>query len=103
MTCASCNDRGVFRVAYHDGSPSEYALCLCAAGEAMRRAKNNGKPVTPLWQVWAHQAGIPLDRIAPMEALLTDEELAARGFTELEPVEAIDAIAAAARARSPKR
>lgn len=104
MTCTACGDRGIFRVSYHDGSPDDYAICLCAAGERMRIAKNNGRSVTPQWAVWAHQAGIDPARVAPMEDLLTDEELAARGFTELrQPAQAIDAIAAAARARGMKR
>lgn len=100
MTCRSCNDHGVFRVSYHDGSPSEFALCLCKEGEVMRRATNNGKAVTPHWQVWAFTQGIPLEHVAPMEDLLTDEEMAARGFRELTPETALDAVAAAARARS---
>lgn len=103
MSCPSCADAGVFRVAYHDGSPAEFALCLCPAGERMRCATNNGRPVTPQWQVWAFRQGVPLEHVAPMEALLTDEEMAARGFSEVPPASAIDAVAAAARARSAKR
>jgi hypothetical protein len=85
MTCPSCNDAGVFRIAYHDGSPADFALCLCKAGERMRVATNNGRPVTPQWQVWAFKQGIPLEHVAPMEDLLTDDELAARGFTTPTP------------------
>jgi hypothetical protein len=76
MMCPSCNDVGVFRVAYHDGSPADFALCLCAAGERMRITTNNGKPTTPQWEVWAFAHGVPLEHVAPMEDLLTDEELA---------------------------
>ena len=102
MTCPSCNDHGVFRVAYTDdnGAVPDFALCLCKAGERMRCATNNGKPVTPQWQVWAFTQGIPLEHVAPMEDLLTPGEMTERGFTELQPAQAIDAIAAAARARS---
>lgn len=100
MNCPSCNDRGVFRINYHDGSPADFAICLCKAGEQMRCATNNGKTVTPQWQVWAFQQGIPIEHVAPMEDLLDADEMAARGFTELPAATAIDAIAAAARARS---
>jgi len=100
MTCPCCADRGVFKVCYHDGESTDYALCLCPSGEQMRRANNCGKPCTPHWQVWAHQQGIDLERVAPMEDLLTDEEMAARGFHNItsEPT-SIEAIAAAARHR----
>lgn len=101
LTCSSCNDLGLFRVGYHDGSPTHYLLCLCRVGESLRRATNHGKPVTPLWQVWASRHGIPVEQIAPMEDVLTDAELAERGFTELtSPADALSAIAAAAKARS---
>jgi hypothetical protein len=102
MTCPSCDGHGVFRIGYTDGSASDYAICLCDAGERMRIAKNHGIPVTPHWQIWAHRQGIALEQVAPMEDLLTDEELAARGFTAVEAPQAIDAIAAAARSRSKK-
>jgi len=81
MTCPSCADHGVFKVCYHEGDPTDYALCLCRAGEQMRCAKNNGKPCTPHWQIWAHVHGIDPERVMPMEDLLTPDELAARGFT----------------------
>lgn len=104
MTCPSCNGVGVFRVAYKDGSPSDFALCLCKVGEVMRCATNNGKPVTPQWQVWAFRNGIPIEHVAPMEDLLTADEMAARGFKELTTqADALSAIAAAAKARSTRR
>lgn len=106
MTCPSCNDHGVFRVHYYDDhgptdDPPDFALCLCKAGERMRLATNNGKPVTPQWQVWAFRQGIPLEHVAPMEDVLTPEEMAARGFTEITAAaDALSAIAQAAKARS---
>lgn len=103
MTCSSCNDHGVFRIAYHDGSQADFALCLCQAGQLMRLATNNGAPVTPQWEVWAFRQGIPLERVAPMEDLLTDEEMAARSVQPAVPMVGLDAVAAAARARSTNR
>lgn len=108
MTCHSCRDVGVFKVfSFDDGGPTDdpptFALCLCRAGELMRCATNNGRPVTPQWQVWAFRYGIPLEHVRPMEDVFTSEELASRGFRELTPTTAMDAIAAAARARSVKR
>ncbi len=103
MNCRSCNDIGIFKVAYRDGSPTEYAVCLCEAGERMRKADNCGKACIPQWGLWAHRNGIDPGLVAPMEDLLTPDELRARGFAELTPTTAIDAIAAAARGRDVKR
>jgi hypothetical protein len=100
MTCPSCNNQGVFVVRYHDGSPTDWAVCLCPAASDFRRDQNNGKQHVPAYQVWAIRHGIDPEHVAPMEALLTDEELAARGFSEVSAPTAIDAIAAAARNRA---
>lgn len=100
MTCYSCNDKGVFKVCYHEGDPTDFAVCLCRAGEQFRVTENNGKAHVPHYQVWAIKHGIDLERVAPMEVLFTDEELAERGFAEVSPAASIDAIAAAARNRS---
>ena len=105
MTCPSCADHGIFRVNYHEdkGADPDFALCLCKAGERVRATTNNGKATHPLWHIWAHQHGVPFDRVAPMEDLLTPEEMAERGFSELSPASSLDAIAAAAKARKAKR
>lgn len=107
MTCPSCNGRGVFRVAYRDGSPVDFAICLCAAGEPFRVTENNGTQHVPHYQIWAIRSGIHPDHVAPMEVVLTDEELAARGFPPMTGQQVtdavVDAIAAAARKRSQKR
>ena len=69
----------------------------------MRCAVNNGKPCAPRWELWAARHGVDRERVCPMEDLLTDQEMAERGFTadpELKP--AFDAIAAAAKARAQK-
>ena len=68
-------------VRYQNGSPDEFALCLCAAGMTMRCATNNGKEVSPHWHVWAHINGIDPTHVFPAEEILTDDELAARGLT----------------------
>jgi hypothetical protein len=103
MTCPSCNGQGVFRIAYLDDSPADFAVCLCGAGEPFRVTQNNGKAHVPAYQVWAIRHGIDPAHVAPMELLLTDEELASRGFGEVSTVTAVEAIAAAARKRSGKR
>lgn len=82
MSCPSCSDRGVFTVKYRDGSPDEYAICFCSAGQDFRLSDNNGKAHIPHYHVWAIRSGIDPARVAPMEVLLTDEELAARGFSQ---------------------
>lgn len=102
MTCAVCADHGVFKIAYRDGSDTDYAICLCPVGEQWRRATNNGKPCTPQWQIWAHRQGISLDRVHPIEDVLTDEELGERGFKALTAESSMEAIAQAARSRPPR-
>ena len=100
MTCQACQDRGVFAVKYHDGSPTDFAVCLCDAGEQLRRSENQGKSHVPAYHVWAIKNGIDPEHVAPMENILTDDELATSGFTELSsPADALGAIAAAARKR----
>jgi hypothetical protein len=100
MTCPSCDGKGIFRIAYHDGSAPDFAVCLCEAGAPFHVTENNGKAHVPHYHVWAIRQGIDPAHVAPMEVLLTDEELAARGFAEVSAATAIDAIAAAARNRS---
>jgi len=69
----------------------------------MRCAVNNGKPCAPRWELWAAVNGVDRERVAPMEDVLTDQEMAERGFTELGPAPAFDAIAAAAKAARSRR
>jgi hypothetical protein len=57
MTCPSCSGHGVFRSAYHEGQPVDFAICLCAAGEPFRVTENNGKAHVPHYQVWAIRSG----------------------------------------------
>src|SRR6185436_7565476 len=104
MTCTSCNGRGIFKLFSYDdngptGDPVEWAICLCAAGSPYRVQSNNGKAHLPHYQLWAIRHGIDPERVAPMEVLYTDEELAARGFGQVSAPTAIEAIAAAARHR----
>jgi hypothetical protein len=58
---------------YEDGD--DYAICLCPVGERWRIATNNGKPCLPFWKIWAHEQGIPFEKVRPIEDVLTPEEL----------------------------
>ena len=98
MTCRTCLDVGIVALNFQEGD--EYGICLCAAGEQMRRSMNNGRLVPPLWRAWAALNKIDPAIIHPIEDVLTPAELAERGFTELNaPANALGAIAAAARGR----
>jgi hypothetical protein len=101
MNCATCSDVGIVCLNFQEGD--EYGLCLCPAGERMRRVVNEGHRTTPLWQVWCAREQVDQARVHPIEDVLTPEELAKRGFRELTAATAIDAIVAAARHRSEKR
>lgn len=108
MTCIACDDRGLVALLIDGHQPDSkddfvFALCLCPMGERWRSASNNGKPTNPAWHVWAAQQGIPHEHVVKLEDVSMPEELAAYGFRELTPAAAMDAVAAAARARSRTR
>lgn len=84
MTCAMCGGHGLVRLNWND-APEDYAVCLCAAGLAMRNERNNGKAVAPLWAVWCAREGIAPSRMYLLEEALTAEELAEAGFAPAPP------------------
>src|SRR5678816_527366 len=111
MTCQSCGGWGISLLVYEDDS-RVYALCLCPIGEQWRAAQSvvnasgergEAKQAPPMWHIWAHLHGVPLEQIKPLEDAVTPEELAARGFTELTASDSLGAIASAAKHRSGKR
>ncbi len=77
--CSSCAGKGLIRLNWAD-APDEYALCLCAAGQAWREDANNGKPTNSLWHLWCAIEGVDQDRVWCIEDVLTADELAQRGF-----------------------
>jgi hypothetical protein len=101
MSCATCRDVGIVKLNFLEGD--EYGICLCPMGERMRGAVNNGHAAAPLWQVWCAREQVDPALVHPIEDVLTVQELADRGFTELTAASATDAIAAAARNRKAKR
>lgn len=111
MTCQSCGGWGISLIVYEDGT-EVYAVCLCAIGEQWRSThtvrNHSGEIGTsertdPLWHLWAHQHGIPLEQMRLLENAVTSEELVARGFLEPVVADAMSAIAAAARSRRTSR
>ena len=92
--CESCEDTGLVPFVY-EGDPDpvtpedlRFALCLCDAGQSLRRSTNNGRPVPALWEVWAAMHQVPPSRIVRVEDVFSGEELAAAGFGQ--PVATID-------------
>jgi len=98
MSCPVCRDKGIVTVNWSDAEP-DYALCLCGAGWDMRRTRNMRETGSALWMLWASREQIDPVRIVMLEDVLTPDELRERGFN-LEPVAPLDAVAAAARAKS---
>lgn len=91
--CATCGDKGVIRLNFQEGD--EYGLCLCRAGEDMRRGR--------LWELWCAREGVDPAKVSRLEDVLTKEELAARGFQELSGTDALAAVVEAAKRRSHAR
>ena len=79
--CSSCADKGLIRLNWADAS-EEYALCLCAAGQAWRKSENNGKSTNPYWHIWCAERGIDHAKVWCIEDVLTAAELAERGFSK---------------------
>lgn len=102
MNCSTCSDKGIVKVNWSD-VPCDYAVCLCPAGESMRSTVNNSRHVSPRWRVWAAREQVNPETVWMLEDVCTPEELAERGFRELTAANGLDAIAAAAKQKGPKR
>jgi hypothetical protein len=102
MTCPICHDKGIVRIRYENGAPDDFGVCRCQTGLTMRHARSAvGRPVAhALWEVWAAREQVDHARIAMVEDLLTDADLAR--IPALEPRSATSDIAAVMRTRKPK-
>jgi hypothetical protein len=78
MTCPICGDKGLVRIRYHSGDPDDFGVCRCETGQWYRDDRNAvGRPTGyPRWMIWAAQTQVPHERIALVEELLDDDELA---------------------------
>lgn len=76
MGCQVCGDKGLVRQKYHSGEPDEFALCLCAAGQAWRNETNAGRQTFPLWHMWAAREQVAHERIGPIEDFYEPAEIA---------------------------
>jgi hypothetical protein len=106
MNCAACEDRGVIRFRYHDGSPDEFGVCLCRAASGLRSNANAGKRTGIYgWHVWAAREQIDPARVFLVEELLDDDEMV-RTFPDLLDEETVttsaEDIAAAMRTHRTK-
>jgi hypothetical protein len=81
MTCENCADKGLIKANFADAPTGHYAVCLCPAGRAWRKADNMGTPCEPQWVVWAHAHQVPLDHIWLIEDIVSPEELDERGLS----------------------
>jgi hypothetical protein len=81
MTCQACGGKGILKVCYEDGSPTEYALCLCPAAHWFRSDVNADRHTGSYgWQVWAAREQIDPERMYALEDLYSPSELAEMGF-----------------------
>jgi hypothetical protein len=97
VTCPYCLD-GLLPVEWTDAEP-DWAVCLCAAGQALRVASNQGKATVPRWRLWAARWGVDPARVYLLEAIYTPQELAAVGLAVSGPVSVEAALLAAGRKR----
>ena len=81
MNCQSCADLGMIRVPWSD-APDDFAICLCEAGQSMRRSWNPDEDRSrfAVWQLWAAREQVDPSRVFFLEEVLTPQELAERGF-----------------------
>lgn len=102
MNCQVCQDKGIVTVNWAD-APHEYAVCLCATGQALRSTSNFTSRVTPLWVVWAAREGVNPSAVWMIEDVLTGEELTALGlFIAPVSLDREAALLAAGRSKGPK-
>lgn len=106
MKCSVCGDHGLVRVWYGTlpvtpQTDWDIAVCLCLAGQQLRRTQNRRHTTVPLWQLWAARAQIPLDRMALIEDLYDAQELAQ--WFPRRPVQDEDAVIAAGQTRDRRR
>jgi hypothetical protein len=100
--CQQCGDKGVIRIRYEDGSPDDFAICVCHTGRWMRSTTNGvGRHSdVPNWQLWAAVNHVDPEHIGLAEEFLEPEEMAIRFpdlSTERQPTSSVDAIADAMR------
>jgi hypothetical protein len=77
MSCTVCGDKGIVKVCYEDGTPADYAVCLCPASAWYRSDVNAGKHTGSYgWQVWAAREQIQPDCVFGLEDVYEPSELA---------------------------
>src|SRR5262245_10890274 len=104
MTCPVCQDHGAVRVRYLDGTPDDYALCLCPVGLGLRLdIDGRGRRTkTPRWMPWAAALGLPFDRVGFLEDLIDPADLATTTYPPAAPPASRIAQAVRTR-RAPRR
>jgi hypothetical protein len=87
VTCEHCID-GLRPLEWTDakpGDPIDIAVCVCAAGMALRKADNCGARCEPLWRVWCAVHGVDPSRVFMLEQVYTPEELRIVGLVPPAP------------------
>lgn len=79
VNCPICFDKGLAVLEWTD-APPDFGVCLCDAGQAMRRTENEGRAVTPLWRVWCALHQVDPSRVSMLEDVFTADELTAVGL-----------------------
>lgn len=99
MSCLSCGDKGIIRLPWTD-APDDYAVCLCPAARWYRSDENAYRKTGYFgWQVWAYRNQVPPERVWLMEEVLSQAELAERGFGKPAAVDREAALLAAGKSK----
>jgi len=81
VSCHVCAGKGIVKVGFRDGSPANFAVCLCPAGRWYRSDVNIGKRTGHYgWEVWAAREQVPIEQVCALEDLYDAPELAQMGF-----------------------
>lgn len=81
MTCETCSGLGLLIQEWTD-APHDFSICVCEAGQAWRRAENNGHKTVPQWLLWCARWQVEPERVFLLEDVYTGQELAAAGLSK---------------------
>jgi hypothetical protein len=97
VSCDVCGGLGMLILEWTD-APSDFAVCLCQAGQVYRTATNNRAKTVPLWRVWCAREQVDPSRVFLLEDIYSPSELDAVGLSvHPVPLNRMEALLASGR------